>query len=69
MIDIRVKIAVDEAAKKFEQSPAVAARINSWLEALSEGNTEIHERDDTRRRCEMIYDAVTIPDAQINEES
>ena len=69
MIDARVKIAIDEAAQKFGQSPPVAARINSWLEALSEGNSEIHDRDDTRRRCELIYDAVTIPDAQINEES
>jgi len=69
MIDARVKTAINEAAQNLEQPPTVAARIISWLEALSEGNAEINDRDDTRRRCELIYDAVTIPESQINEEA
>ena len=69
MIDVRVRAAVFEAAKDLNQPLVVAERIVSWLEALSEGNEQINDRDETKRRCERIYDAVTVPEAQINEES
>ena len=69
MIDARVRTAISEAAQNLGQSPTVAARLISWLEALSGGNAEINDRDDNTRRCELVYLAVTIPDSQIVEEA
>ena len=69
MIDARVKTAINEAAETLGQPSNVADRIISWLEAISEGNAEMNDRDDTKQRCELIYKAVSIPESQINEEA
>ena len=69
MIDARVRTAIKEAAQNLGQPETVAMRLISWLEALSDGNAEINDRDETRRRCELIYDAAVIPDSQMVEEA
>lgn len=69
MIDPRVTDAIRKATADLDQPPAVADRLLSWLDALTEGNELLTNVDDTARRCQLVYDATTLTDAQIEEEA
>ena len=69
MIDPRVTDAIRQAAADLNQPPPVADYLISWLEALSNGNEGLDNRDDTKKSCDRVYKAVVITEAEIEEDA
>lgn len=54
-----LKTTLADAVAAAGQPPAVTKRLSAWLDALSEGSTDLHEDwEDTEKRIEAVLDAI-----------
>jgi hypothetical protein len=60
MLDSKIKQAIIEATAEERQPAALAEKLISWIENLSEGNEQIHVKESYKRRCEHCLDATII---------
>lgn len=57
---------IRQAVSESRQSEHLADRLVVWFRELADGNESVDELEQTRRRCEAIYDA-TIPNSDETE--
>jgi len=67
MIDPAVSNAIRRAASDHHQHDHVADKIIKWLEAVSDGNERLEDKDAVQRRLELLYGAVQIPYNRSND--
>lgn len=54
-LDKKVSEAIHSAVQDADQSDAVARRLIAWMEAVTSGNEDIHDRAAAARHLEQLY--------------
>jgi hypothetical protein len=60
MIDPRIESAIQEAVEDHGQPKKVADRIIKWFEEVANGNESLEDKQDYKRRLDVIFDAVEL---------
>ena len=60
MLDNRIRTAIVTAAAEAGQ-PLLADKLIAWLDALATGNTNLEDREATRRHLQLLYESVSVP--------
>lgn len=60
-----LKAALADAVAAADQPPAVAKRLAAWLDALSDGETNlVVDREETQKRFESVLNALKVDEVE-----
>lgn len=65
-LDPQIEQAIKKATAEYNQSEDVASIIASWFRAIINGNENLDNIDEAYGRLDMIFDAMTVDEAQLD---
>ena len=63
-----IQDAIQAAVRGARQSPAVAAKLIAWFEAIASGNESLDSVESAARRLEVIFPAVEVSGLHVSDE-
>jgi hypothetical protein len=61
-MDRRIKEAIKEAVKEYNQDNGLANKLIAWFNGLASGNESLEDRDSVARHLDLLYEATEIED-------
>lgn len=61
IVDPKIIVSIEEAAREEGQSKALARRLVAWFGAIASGNEDINDKQASNRHLELLYNETELP--------